>query len=143
MSDDRCSRCEHTGNRDCPECHGKLYLTRVSTEPTVIPLLLVCLECELPVQAGDGPGGVAFHDCSWVSEVRAAALPAAPAPEPGIQSLLDRVTQSLARRVDDFNARDLADVLKSLADLTAAQEKRHGQGSEGGTGDLLAFVATR
>lgn len=115
----------------------------MTDEPVVIPLLVACLECELPVQAGDGPGGVAFHDCQWVVELRAASLPPAPAPEPGIQSLLDRVTQSLARRVDDFNARDLADVLKSLADLTAAQEKRHGQGSEGGTGDLLAFVATR
>jgi hypothetical protein len=108
-----------------------------------VPMLHPCIECGLPVEAGVGPGELAWHDCAFVIELRDAALPPPPPPPPGAGELIDRITQSLSRRADEINPRDLANVLNALAELRRAEAKS-GEAGTGGSSTslkLLAFIS--
>lgn len=94
------------------------------------------------MQSGEGPGDLAWHDCEFVLELQAAALPPPPPPPAGMGPLIEKITQSISARVDKFNARDLADVLDSLARLREA-EKSSGEANSGGASlRLLAALAS-
>jgi hypothetical protein len=106
----------------------------VSVEAPVVPALHACVTCGLHVQGGEDPGGLAWHDCEQVLELKAAALPPPPKPPGGVESLLDLLTSSLAARVDRISPREAAEVLDAMARFEAARAKREG----GGDGSSLA-----
>lgn len=114
----------------------------MSSDAPAVPLLHACIACGLPVQSGDGPGGLAWHDCEWVVELKASSLPPPPPPPPGESELLNRITQSISSRVDKFNARELADVLDALAKLRATENAR-GETASGPSQALRDYVAKR
>lgn len=114
------------------------------SDATAVPLLHACVSCGIPVQSGDGPGELAWHDCEWVTELASKALPPPPPPEPGLEALIRIVTQQASARAEKMSAREMTDLLRSAADLIRAQnEGHHGEAQSGGGASLklLAFVA--
>lgn len=102
-------------------------MTEEESGPVVVPVMFPCITCGIAVQAGDGPGDLAWHDCEAVKELRAAAVPLPPA---GIDPLFERITQVVAQKSDKASLRELAEIVDSLARYV--QATRAGGGGEGG-----------
>lgn len=115
-------------------------------ETIAVPLLHPCVSCGLPVEVGDGPGELAWHDCEWVLELTARTVPPPPPPPPGMEVLLERMTMAISAKAERMTPRELADTMGAAADLIRAQNEANnaeGKGSGGVSGKLLAFLATR
>lgn len=116
----------------------------MSEEAPVIPLLHPCIECGLGVETGNGPGGLAWHDCDTVNELREATVPPPPPPEPGMEEAVRRITQAVSARADKMNGRELAECIDALARLGGALGGPKGGSGGGDDGsDLQAFLANR
>lgn len=82
-----------------------------------VPALLECPTCGLPVEAGNGPGNLAWHDCGWIL-ARKGGEPTGATEDPW-----DRIAESVAaavvERAPGMPGRDLAAILEAVASRPA------------------------
>lgn len=86
-----------------------------------LPTLRGCPKCSLPIQAGDNPDRLAFHDCKFVLD----AVHSHPATLEGIrQAALNRLRDALPTAAP-------ADVIKMLGLLDDLEPGRRGRRGKG------------
>jgi hypothetical protein len=89
------------------------------------------------VQAGDGPTGTAWHDCEWVlGKVELKSLEGLDA----TSRILARLELEVARRADQWSAKDIATLIDSVRALRDAERPANG-GNGGFSGSLLGLLA--
>jgi hypothetical protein len=82
---------------------------------TEVPALFPCEVCGLELEVGLGPGGLCWHNCEQVLQLRAGV--AAPAGR-AADRLLSAIVKQVEQRGDSIPAKDLASLLAATAELT-------------------------
>lgn len=111
-----------------------------------VPPLTDCPGCGLPVQAGESPFNLAWHDCDWVSALRAEAMQSSePLPET-LEAAERELIAAVMRKIRDprTTPRDASSLIDSVANLQKAKGGgRGGQGGGAGEGSALGDWVSR
>lgn len=111
----------------------------------VVPALKPCPRCQLKVQRGKGPAGLAWHDCEQVLKLREdKPAPAAPDAEVlTVEEAYGRLLHATVDKAGALPAKDLVLALGHVGDVYAALKGGDGGGRgspKGPKGKLLTFL---
>lgn len=102
--------------------------------PAVVPVLVPCPSCKLPVQPGKNPDGLAWHDCQFVVDGNGHQ-------EVTVEGIRALVLRRLRDQAATANPKECIAVLAALERMAPKPEPEVAETAVEGDEDLVAWMA--